>query len=102
VLNGEYLIILVPVLLAILIIFYFIYHLWHTGKYSSKVLEMIEAKIEKIETDEVELSFKIKQLIESFRTISANKRVDLFDLERRIGIDMMSFSKKLDKELKKK
>ena len=100
--NMEYLIILVPVFLAILIIFYFIYHLWHTEKYSEKILRIILKKINEIETKEIEVSEKVKNLINAFKEISSGKRIHLFDLERKIGIDMVSFSNKLDKEMKKK
>lgn len=100
--NTEYLIILVPVFLAILIIFYFIYHLWHTEKYSRKVLAVIRKKIDEIEEKEIEINGKIKNLIHSFKAIAERKRMHLFDIEREIGIDMVSFSNKLDKEIKKK
>jgi len=99
--NLEYLIILVPVFFAILMIFYFIYHLWHTEKYSKHVLRLIARKIEELEVSKFETSVKIKKLIDDFKRASSQKRIHLFDLERQIGIDMASFNTKLDKALKK-
>lgn len=98
----EYLVFCVPVLFAIWILFYFIYHIRNTKKYTSFVLNEISSRIKEVEVLELELPLKLKQILEVYNRMLINRTIHLFDLERNLGIDMFSLEKKLDRLLKKK
>jgi hypothetical protein len=99
--SGEYWIILIPVFFAITVIIYFIYHIWHTEKYSSRILKSIISKIEDLEEEKetVPLSKNTQKLIVRFKRIQQDNDLNLFELERELGIDMHTFEKKITKEL---
>ncbi|HCL55603.1 MAG TPA: hypothetical protein DHW82_01150 [Spirochaetia bacterium] len=99
---GEYWIVIAPLLLAFGVILYFIYHMKHSDNYSSYMIAGINKKLENLEIKEIEnkktlsLVLNFKKMAEDFQTLH------LFDLERQLGIDIHSLTRKIDLEIKKK
>lgn len=101
--NGESLIIMVPAALALSVMVYFLYHIKHTAKYSDKILEKVRIEVEHLEENGTVSSPKTASQVKTFKKLMQNrKKLHVFDFERAMGIDMVSFEKKLGKELKKK
>jgi len=96
----EYWVLFVPVFLALSVIFYFIYHIRHTDKYSGKMVRQIEEKIRALEERGLIPEGRMRQLVGLFKDCSEEK-ISLFELERKMGIDMETFILKIDHILKK-
>lgn len=100
--KEELWFLVIPILMAVLVLLYFIYHIKHASKYSDLILSSIFDKIKLLESKQGRIRRRLKVLIELFENLTkTKKKLSIFDFERELGIDMMSFEQKLDQELKR-
>lgn len=96
----DYWVLFIPFFLALGVIIYFIYHTRYSKKYSTLMTKNIELKIKEIEEQGLVPSKKMGELINLFKDF-CHEKVSFFELERKIGIDMETFTLKIDNMLKK-
>ena len=97
----EFSFLLIPAFLAVLLFLYIYYLFCQSQFFSNQILQKIQSNIFLLENKKPTVSQKIKWFILSFKEQISIKKPLVFDVEKKMGIDMDTFKLKLLKEIQK-
>ncbi len=100
--KNEYYIFFFPIILGLMVIIYFIYHSRHAEAFSKKVCGKVSRKIEELESKYEISNKKTRHFVNEFKKLIEKNKYTVFEIERKLGIDLDSLHKKLEKEIIKK
>ncbi len=101
-LSGDVYFFIVPFILGLMLVVFFIYHSKHSNNFSKSVLKELLHKIEVYENEKIKFCEQTSNLINRFKILANNETMHLFQLERELGIDIGSIKRKLFNEIQKK